>query len=104
MNNTVYISIGNSDDKLTQLQWHAFCLDMETILARYCRKFHGNWSSASRDPWQNACWCVEPWPHLIEDFRHSIALLARRYQQDSIVWAEATTEYIGPAREGDGDE
>jgi hypothetical protein len=92
---TVYISIGNSDDKLSQFAWNAFCGDMEGILLKYARQFHGNWSSASRDSFQNACWCVEPWPHMVDELKESLTALAGRYRQDSIAWAEATTEFLG---------
>lgn len=97
----VYLSIGNSDDKLTQHQWHDFCNDVETVLLVAAREMHGNWSSAPRDPWQNACWCFEPWPHLIEEAQQSFRKMAARYGQDSIAWAEVrTTKFLAPDEDG----
>lgn len=93
----VYVSIGNSDDKLTQRQWRDFTNDVETIILRGASKIHGNWSSGPRDPWQNACWCFEPWPHLIGQTRQALRLMAARYLQDSIAWAEAKeTQFLAP--------
>ena len=85
----VYISIGNSDDRLTQRQWSNFCDDTETVLSGFMKGMHGAWTSTTRDPWQNACWCVEVWPHLVDGAKASLARLAARYGQDSIAWTEA---------------
>lgn len=93
----VYVSIGNSDDKLTQRQWHDFTNDVETILLRGAREIHGNWSSAPRDPWQNACWCFEPWPQQLDQTQRALRLMAARYGQDSIAWAEVkVTKFLAP--------
>jgi len=91
---TVYVSIGNSDDKLTQQRWHSYCVDVGLTITRYSKQFHGIWFSESSSPWQNACWCIEPWPHMVEQFKQSLSILAEKYQQDSIAWAEAETTFL----------
>lgn len=100
MRKTVYISIGNSDDKLSQAEWARFVNrtdfllepDETVILAR-----HGSWRSRPDDPWQNACWCVElpADSPFVGNVRASLRAMAREFGQDSIAWAEATTEFIG---------
>lgn len=101
----VYISIGNSDDKLTQARWAQFVLDVNAcvdfLLDDRTAQVHGRWLSASDYPWQNACWCVE----LIEDphlgtradwLRVQLRHIAATYEQESIAWAEVkTTEFLG---------
>lgn len=107
---TIYISIGNSDDKLSQSEWSNFVTETDILLTprrpeddpHYpVRHRHGNWRSLPDDPYQNACWCIE----IDDDEEEStnflwdeLAQLAMVYQQDSITWAEATTEFIGPAK------
>lgn len=106
-----YISIGNTDDKLTQLEWSKFVADTRQVIDyTICGtgpehpwgKVHGAWFSAPSDPWQNACWCVElddggP------DFRRTpaeilkgrLAGVATEYRQNSIAWAVApNTEFL----------
>lgn len=101
----VYISIGNSDDKLSQRQWSGFvgtvqlALEQTVDLGRV--SVHGSWRSPSDAPWQNACWCVEfpPDQTAVQPLRELLAELAATWQQDSIAWAEVhTTDFIGPRR------
>lgn len=96
----VYISIGNSDDKLTQKQWSIFCIAVDLIL-RSTTHIHGEWYSRSSSQYQNACWCVEFDPHAqviahedadtleTQDYLvRRLRQLARRFEQNSIAWAE----------------
>lgn len=90
----VYVSIGNSDDKLTQRRWAEFvtCVQqaLDGAVAREQATVHGSWRSPSDAPWQNACWCVEFGTESIavEPLRELLAELAGIYRQDSIAWAE----------------
>jgi len=100
---TVYISIGNSDDKLTQAEWSDFVRKVDGAVRHYGPNVHGFWLSPSDARWQNACWCVEcpedlRWPLATRMplFRLELGQLAQRFSQESIAWAEATTEFIKP--------
>lgn len=95
-NLTVYISIGNSDDKLSQVEWAEFVLDVRDALANLAIHRHGDWYSAPGAPWQNACWCIEVRPVMVDDLRARLARIAARYRQDSIAWAEATVSFLSP--------
>lgn len=96
-----YISIGNSDDKLTQAEWSAFCLDVAVEVAGLGH-VHGAWFSVPNSPWQNACWCVEfsgPDPqaeaNVVAEAKRVVAELTMKWRQDSISWAAvAETEFI----------
>jgi hypothetical protein len=91
----VYISIGNSDDKLTQHQWSQYVLEVITM-AVSLGHVHGSWASNSLVAWQNACWCVEyPSEAAAETAKDELRALARKYGQDSIAWAVAPeTEFL----------
>lgn len=92
MNRNCYISIGNSDDKLTQKEWAAFVDDVDIV----CRSFpvHGRWFSAPTSEYQNACWCIEMQPGAIAALKPVLSILAERYRQDSIALGIATVEFI----------
>lgn len=101
----VYITIGNSDDKLGQLGWHQFADETDRAVTRVARyegvRVHGRWYSLPNEPWQNACWCLEfaddpEMRAVANSLRITLGGLARTYQQDSIAWAVAETEFIGP--------
>jgi hypothetical protein len=100
----VYISIGNSDDKLTQAEWSEFYRRVDAAVRGGA--VHGAWVSGSASAWQNACWCIEFEPTAmvvtragdectrLEALRAGLARLAGEYNQDSIAWAVADTEFI----------
>jgi hypothetical protein len=93
----VYVSIGNSDDKLTQSEWNDFIRSVDAALMAVAH-IHGAWFSAPVSPWQNACWCIEA-PEGRADFtslKDALCDLARKYRQDSIAWAPVIhTEMLG---------
>lgn len=97
----VYISIGNSDDELTQRQWSDFVAVVDDTLVgahkRDSATVHGSWRSPSDARWQNACWCVEiGYDDVAEALRSALRDYAGIYHQDSIAWAEVkTTEFLG---------
>lgn len=94
---TVYISIGNSDDKLTQYEWSKYVMVVRDVIRTNALAMHGEWLSLPDARWQNACWCVEVEPDKAQAMKDDLAGVAAYYRQDSIAWAVAETEFIGPA-------
>lgn len=97
MSETVYISIGNSDDKLTQREWAEFVGVVEEALDDVYIKKHGSWFSRPDASWQNACWCIEleAVAGLKDSLQTELEQIAREFRQDSIAWAEAITTFLG---------
>jgi hypothetical protein len=100
---TFYISIGNSDDRLSQAEWSCFVLDVDRAFEMAVRyegaRVHGRWLSRADDPWQNACWSAD-WhddlAFVVDALKRKLTALARTYRQDSIAWAVvAETEFLG---------
>lgn len=101
---TVYISIGNSDDYLSQERWAEFVGVLHTLTDPYADDAwvmarHGEWFSDPWSPWQNACWCVELDEDAAPALKAELGRVARRYQQESIAWAEASTTFLTGVRE-----
>lgn len=95
---TVYISIGNSDDKLTQADWAKYVSIVRSIMRTEAGTVHGEWLSLPDSRWQNACWCVEVDDDCRSGLRESLAGAAHYARQDSIAWAEvASVDFITPA-------
>jgi len=96
-----YISIGNSDNRLTQAEWSAFVLQTRLAVDRFAEEVHGEWYSNPAAQWQNACWCVDlpddaDW---VAGLKDRLRLLTIDFRQDSIAWAEApTTEFLKARR------
>lgn len=92
---TIYVSIGNSDDKLSQLEWSAFAGQVQALISSLATQIHGVWFSPSGSAFQNACFCFELASMAdAQEVKTRLARLAGHYRQDSIAWAEATTEFI----------
>lgn len=92
--NTVYVSIGNSYDKLTQRDWSSFYWHTNAVVREHAETVHGAWVSQSTSAWQNACWCIEIDDEAAGFLAAELSSLANVYHQDSIAWAEATTKFI----------
>jgi hypothetical protein len=94
---TVYVAIGNSDDKLTQARWNELCTRVHRAVFAYAEQVHGDWQSIGSAPYQNACLCFEIPVPAAGSLKRELAILAAEFGQDAIAWAEAVTEFIGPA-------
>lgn len=97
---TVYVSIGNSDDKLTQKQWASFYAQVDAMIGLFADQVYGAWVSAPTSQYQNACWCFEINPYAINGktwkldqkaLQDNLVQLATEYKQESITWAEVPT-------------
>lgn len=97
---SIYVTIGNSDDRLTQAEYAEFHHRVDLMLRGAVEDkggtMHGMWVSPSTEPFQNACWCFTPpegWEER-ETLRAALSSLAAHYRQHSIAWAEAEPEFL----------
>jgi hypothetical protein len=98
---TAYVTIGNSDDKLSQEDWAAFCDDVAVAVSDCARRggqIHAACFSMPNVPWQNAVWALEAEQEPTIDLRLTLRRLAHRYRQDSIAWAQVNggVEFLYP--------
>ncbi len=98
---TYYVSIGNSDDKLTQKEWSEFCQELRGFFNYEQNsgaiQIHGIWYSASSSQYQNMCiaFVFLANNHVqVGDYEIFLAGLAKMYQQDYIAFAKANTKFI----------
>jgi hypothetical protein len=100
----VHISIGNTDNKLTQAEWSEFVGKVRHVVhnakASFDGQIHGEWFSMPDAPWQNACWLVHLPNRSLDQVKPVLASLAATYRQDSIAWTAGDTEFI--SRSGNG--
>lgn len=75
------ISVGNTDNKLTQQEWSKFLLDMNAAL-HVEGKIHFFGGSAVYDEWQNAAWILETDSNLTS-VQEMIKLIRKKYRQES---------------------
>lgn len=94
---TVYVSIGNSDDKLTQRDWASFVSDVAQAVHHHSTRIYGQWHSQPVSPFQNAIIGFEISTEAVGPLWERLNELRHRYTQDSIAWSVACTSFI---REG----
>lgn len=96
----VCISIGNSDDKLSQTRWSEFVSRVSYAVQQTGSykgaQVHGEYWSSPTAPWQNACWWLQlpDDPPAIEALRIWLARLAAEFGQDSIAWLTGKPEFL----------
>lgn len=92
---TIYLGIGNSDNKLTQQEWAEFLRELYDLLHRFPHKIHGWWYSGPAEPWQNAEVGFDLPRSQHADFRAELVALRKKYRQESVSWAEvAEVEFL----------
>lgn len=95
----MHVAIGNSDGRLTQLEWSRFHGETNRILGAFASQFFGRWVSPSTSEYQNACWALELKPEYSPDsLKTALARLAKKWQQDSIAYNESETDFVTPER------
>lgn len=93
---SVYVAIGNSDDKLPQRRWACFQIDTEQAIHDSGATVHGVWHSAPESIYQNACYCFEIEEAKTPELKGTLAGIAKEYQQDAIAWSVTTSaEFLG---------
>lgn len=96
MKDVVYVGIGNSDDKLSQQEWHAFIFRINS-LCEQVGKVAGAWFSPPVSPFQNACFAVQNIkPAKRAWFRSALEAVAADFRQDFISYAEAEMQFLRP--------
>lgn len=91
---TVCIQIGNSDDKLSQNEWHEYVENVDTVVFRYEGQRHFYAGSDTRDPWQNCCWIVVVSEADMVEFFSWLRSVATKWRQDSIAILAGDTQFV----------
>lgn len=97
---TVYISIGNTDGKLSYTEWAEFWqLTNELLTTTVTTQIYGVWRSLPDSEYVNACWGVEvPLVHE-RALQDGLRELAAKFRQDSIAYAAVPrTRFLMPVR------
>lgn len=89
----VVISVGNTDNRLTQKEWSDFVYEINNILERCC-KIHFFGGPANYSMYQNACWWINIDKTEIHSIRSVLMQIRINFKQDSIAWLSGKTEFI----------
>jgi hypothetical protein len=93
---TVTIQIGNSDDKLTQLEWSNFVDMVDKAIAMFKGVPHFAGGSSAEKSWQNYCFVFEldEDPLITKSFQRQLKDIRTRYRQNSVAWVEGKNLFV----------
>lgn len=77
----VVISIGNTDNKLTQQEWNKFVIEMDFAL-NVEGKVHFFGGASNWEAWQNVAWILETTSEPLS-IREMVKLVRKKYNQES---------------------
>lgn len=84
----VYITIDNSNSKLTRGQWCNLYVDINNAIHKYAVLVLGEWLSEATSSYQDACWCVHVDTSNVGELKRVLKDIASRYQHSSVAWGE----------------
>lgn len=93
---TCVIAIGNTDNKLTQQQWAAYCADMEDFVDRYGTHTFAKTYAVSNSQYQNAVYVFSAEDDTVPFIRSRLSTAALSYGQESIALMVGDTEMVEP--------
>jgi len=91
---TAIVLIGNSDDKLTQKDWHYFVTDVRTIIWTFEKETHFIGSTEPFSQYQSACFVFEMEKNQLEAFKNKLVLVKLRHKQNFIALIVGNTQLI----------
>lgn len=80
----ISLQAGNTDNKLSQLEWYKFVRRLGEILGCYESARHFFGGSETYAPWQNVCWVCEIEIGKLEELKLALADVRQLYQQDAV--------------------
>lgn len=93
---TITIQIGNSDNKLRQVEWADFIEQIEKIIRVKAAAIHFSGGSDPRASWQNFCWVFEA-SYSVQEWQQFLSALqvhGKMFSQDSIAVTVGETKFV----------
>lgn len=91
---TICVSIGNSDNKLTQDEWYRFVQLMDDTLRHYEKRRHFFGGSETYAPWQNVCWLCVIEAERLPEVRSGIYSVRTLFKQESAFLLHGEGEFV----------
>lgn len=95
----VYVSIGNSDDALSQAEWSRFASAVRMAVHLWATRVHADCAAEPTSAYQNLVLGAEFDEASIPLAMAELRQIAETYCQASIAWAPAAVEFITTGEE-----
>lgn len=91
---TITIQIGNSDNKLTQVEWARFVEEINMIILQHRDQQHFFGGSINWMPWQNVCWVITCAEWNIDELKAALVRIRAKYSQESVAYMEGEPQFL----------
>lgn len=91
---TASILIGNTDNRLTQLEWANFVLQTKAHTEAHAHRVHFFGAPPNYEVWQNACWVIELHDDKLEQLKEGLTAIRKKFRQDSVALLTSQTQFI----------
>ncbi len=90
----VTVLIGNSDDKLSQWDWSAYCERTHELIKQYAKDIHFSGYSVGNAKWQNAAFVFVVDSKYLQAMGEDLRIVKNQFNQESIAVVYGPTEFI----------
>lgn len=91
---TVFVSIGNVDDRLVARQWATFHSEVAEAIELAGGVFQGEWFCSPTARWQTAAWCVDIQPGVADRLKGQLGAVGAKYGTGMVAWSEVAEALI----------
>jgi hypothetical protein len=91
---TITIIAGNSDNKLTQVEWSQFLRHLGSVIGHRASQFEFTGGPDTASPFQNFAWVIRIMDDEAVRLREDIKAIRTHFRQDAVAWIEGTTQFI----------
>lgn len=90
----VYVSVSNTDQRLTMQEWAEFAAEVAATLRDYAGSLFLDWYSPPASARQGAVWAVKMDAAHRLPLRERLDRLRVKYRQDEVAWADGAEDFI----------
>lgn len=91
---TVFVSIGNVQDRLVQRDWAEFHREVVLEMELAGAKFQGEWFSGPVALWQTAAWCIDIQPGIADRLKGQLGAVGAKFGTGMVAWSEVASAVI----------
>lgn len=91
---SISLLMSNTDNKLSQQQWHDFIATTKHEVRSACTEFHFLGAPPNWEDHQNAAFVFTLEDQAITALKEKMKSLRRAYKQDSVAWLEGDTIFL----------
>jgi hypothetical protein len=91
---TIVVQIGNSDNKLPQVEWADFVRRVDGIIRERAGAVHFFGGTENWAVWQRVCWVFDCDGARLAELKDRVTAARKKFRQDAAAFTQGETEFI----------